>query len=797
MKFNITYLLKHSFNIMTPQRLTTPTTRRLATPIAQRPPTPTAIDTPNSRQRPNYKTLHNYGLQGHPNSQKHTLDSPSKNALKRTKAIPAKHLNSSQSTIQFDSQLDSQLNSQLDSQLPQSQATIVGSNDDSPQKKSKKHGWFWKYFITTILDSTYRKEGKRKEVVQDQLYTCNVVKGCKFERKASKIHTATTAFTKHLEDKHKITESTSSTSQPTVMAKWVKNKKFEEVQKSFEDALLDWIIYTCQAFTTTESEWFIRMMKAAGCTDKIPKADAIANKIQLRMSIVEKELRDLLDETCLTIALSIDGWTSQNSLPMFAINGTWLSPELYRYRACLDFVEIQGAHSGEKLADIVYNTLKTLNIRQKLIAITADNASNNDTLCRHLFNRLSRHFDSYDSEVQYNEGTMRFKGEESRIRCFAHILNLVVKAILHALGSSTQKDAMAFLDRVASAKWQKITLPGAQGVIARLRIVVLWIARSPQRIQDWDKRSKRAINYDGDTRWNSTFRMIKDAEHCRRALEETIESYSELEPLKLTQAHWEQLRQIRKVLTPFSEYTDYISKEQPTIQTSAMLYRRLEDMLLKITSTQDEYAVYDKDLIDAVKVGYDVFKGYNSFMKGNDIYLLATILDPRIKTQWIKNNLAIDAETIVNRLRTFLRTTYPPEVELPSLQAPEQQKKSIQYSILEEFQSTTSGVASTSDIDRYFDTPPVHFRLSSEDQTQWILNYWNTNKYEYPSMFQAVRDYLPIPGSEVDVERLFNTGRDMLGIRRFSMSGNTLRTLMMLKDTLRVQEESTKNRKNE
>jgi hypothetical protein len=55
-------------------------------------------------------------------------------------------------------------------------------------------------------------------------------------------------------------------------------------------------------------------------------------------------------------------------------------------------------------------------------------------------------------------------------------------------------------------------------------------------------------------------------------------------------------------------------------------------------------------------------------------------------------------------------------------------------------------------------------------------------------MFQAVRDYLPIPGSEVDVERLFNTGRDILGIRRFSMSGDTLRMMMMLKDILRVQE---------
>jgi hypothetical protein len=70
--------------------------------------------------------------------------------------------------------------------------------------------------------------------------------------------------------------------------------------------------------------------------------------------------------------------------------------------------------------------------------------------------------------------------------------------------------------------------------------------------------------------------------------------------------------------------------------------------------------VYDKDLIDTVKVEHNVFKGYNGFMrgvttvgyneynddsigtmvrwvstmtKGNDIYLLTTILDPRIKTQ--------------------------------------------------------------------------------------------------------------------------------------------------------------------
>jgi hypothetical protein len=55
-------------------------------------------------------------------------------------------------------------------------------------------------------------------------------------------------------------------------------------------------------------------------------------------------------------------------------------------------------------------------------------------------------------------------------------------------------------------------------------------------------------------------------------------------------------------------------------------------------------------------------------------------------------------------------------------------------------------------------------------------------------MAQAARDYLPIPSSEVDIERLFNIRRDILGIRHFSMNGDTLRTLIMLRNVLKKKE---------
>jgi hypothetical protein len=51
-------------------------------------------------------------------------------------------------------------------------------------------------------------------------------------------------------------------------------------------------------------------------------------------------------------------------------------------------------------------------------------------------------------------------------------------------------------------------------------------------------------------------------------------------------------------------------------------------------------------------------------------------------------------------------------------------------------------------------------------------------------MFLIARDYLLIPGAEVDVKRLFNVTRDILGLRRTSLGADTLRALILVKDYL-------------
>ena len=141
-----------------------------------------------------------------------------------------------------------------------------------------------------------------------------------------------TTLKDYIEIDHKLFESIDPKSvrtvNPTPLMKWIETT---ENQPTFEEGLLDQIVYTCQLFIVIKSKQFKRMMKAASYTYFIPKGDTISNKLHSRITIIKTELKILLEQTCSTIALSLDGQTSQNSLPMLAINGTWLGPNFEQY----------------------------------------------------------------------------------------------------------------------------------------------------------------------------------------------------------------------------------------------------------------------------------------------------------------------------------------------------------------------------------------------------------------------------------------------------------------------------------
>ncbi|OCF79082.1 hypothetical protein I204_01027 [Kwoniella mangroviensis CBS 8886] len=92
------------------------------------------------------------------------------------------------------------------------------------------------------------------------------------------------------------------------------------------------------------------------------------------------------------------------------------SPKAVQVRSTvLNFIHAEGASTGRSMADQISHSLAEVNLGQNLFAITLDNASANDVLVK----RLGK-----------DDSLPLFTGEDKRIRCFAHILNLVVKLLL-------------------------------------------------------------------------------------------------------------------------------------------------------------------------------------------------------------------------------------------------------------------------------------------------------------------------------------------------------------------------------
>jgi hypothetical protein len=82
------------------------------------------------------------------------------------------------------------------------------------------------------------------------------------------------------------------------------------------------------------------------------------------------------------------------------------------------------------------------------------------------------------------------------------------------------------------------------------------------------------------------------------------------------------------------------------------------------------------------------------------------------------------------------------------------------------------------DFDRYFEDPCITI---FEPTADYILKYWKNHAVQYPDVAKAARDLLAVPSAEVNVESLFSEGRDLLGIRRKDMDGDTMRTTRLLK----------------
>ena len=110
----------------------------------------------------------------------------------------------------------------------------------------------------------------------------------------------------HIQVDHKRSEDASTSGIERVQSGLDKFIKSKEDIPDFEDAMVEWIIDTCQPFTTSEKPKFKAMIRSTGYTRKIIRGDIITKRILGRVEVSENDLIALLDRTYVIITILFD-----------------------------------------------------------------------------------------------------------------------------------------------------------------------------------------------------------------------------------------------------------------------------------------------------------------------------------------------------------------------------------------------------------------------------------------------------------------------------------------------------------
>ncbi|KAG6892875.1 hypothetical protein C0992_012116 [Termitomyces sp. T32_za158] len=94
----------------------------------------------------------------------------------------------------------------------------------------------------------------------------------------------------------------------------------------------------------------------------------------------------------------------------------------------IDFCELLGEHSGENMADVVWETLVRFGIQDRIMAFVMDNATNNDTLVKGIVNRAAV------VGISLNASWIR-------LRCLPHTIHLAAIKLLEGLGVISDLEA--------------------------------------------------------------------------------------------------------------------------------------------------------------------------------------------------------------------------------------------------------------------------------------------------------------------------------------------------------------------
>ncbi|CAI5514519.1 unnamed protein product [Closterium sp. Naga37s-1] len=294
------------------------------------------------------------------------------------------------------------------------------------------------------------------------------------------------------------------------------------------------------------------------------------------------------------VTLTTDIWTSENKIAFMVVTAHRLTEDFKLQQMVIDFRPLEGSHTGEKIATELEAVIREWGLGDLFFGVTTDNAENN--------NRAVRLLAGVKDNIPGSRPRDPLLLSLSRhFRCVAHVLNLAVqlalavdtvaeplkrlRAVAHHIGWSVQRSERFFdiQKRYAATLAGRATGEGTEegGGQAATEGGGTW------RKVPVDLR----LIVDSDTRWGSTLEMvIRGLALCiplTMFFDETTpgiskETREQWAKIRLSDAHWASLRELRDFLEPFDAITLFVEGSlYPTMAGVVPQYNMLLDILDK------------------------------------------------------------------------------------------------------------------------------------------------------------------------------------------------------------------------
>jgi hypothetical protein len=258
------------------------------------------------------------------------------------------------------------------------------------------------------------------------------------------------------------------------------------------------------------------------------------------------------------------------------------------------------------------------------------------------------------------------------------------------------------------------------------------------------------------------FLMMFKARQNKGSITRFARANLEVQHLVPTEQEWSTCEIMERVLEPFYDFTRSVSKEKPCLPETLGIMWGLDDLLDDVGNATGQFGDVGNDIREAFKAGVALVEEYTKLINENMMYYAASILDPRIKCNLIKEQCGDGANNIIEKVRVYLKEEWQKIESCPARSTDTQLPPSAnlhQLGLLRRARKSNGSTAS--DIDRYLDTGSIDWDELDESNydPDWVLKWWKANSFQYPLMAAAARALLAVPGSEVDVERLFLWGK--------------------------------------